>query len=112
MPTYIVKPNPDRDLYVEWSTVVENLTGVGTRAQIGGAEDRMARADETGSSAAGGMKGYRGWDDGQFLVTNTERRDAHFFWLLRADLEAYADAYAADDVEAAERLLKPIPDED
>ncbi len=34
MPTFILKVRPDRDLYVGWSTVVDNLTRTGTRAEF------------------------------------------------------------------------------
>ena len=62
MPSYIVKPRPDRDLYVMWSTVVDNLTGVGTRSEFEAdyrhdprmvAAERFDRADTNGTSATG-----------------------------------------------------------
>lgn len=108
MPSFIVKPDPAVDLYCEWSTVVDNLTSVGTRTDY--PPDRLARADATGTSAHD-FSEY-GWDDKKFIVTNTERSDAGFFWLNRTDLLAYARAMAADDTATAEALLAPIPDED
>lgn len=35
MPSYIVKCAPDRDEYVYWSDVVEDVRAVGTRAEVG-----------------------------------------------------------------------------
>lgn len=80
MGSQIIKVTPDRDLYMEWSSVVEAPTFIGTRAELAAylaepkvhyrqttidhpeaIEERLARADETGSS------GYRPfgctWDD-------------------------------------------------
>ena len=53
MPSFILKADPQRDAYIEWSTVVDAPTDVGDRAYFltKNAEDRMARADEAGTSA-------------------------------------------------------------
>ena len=107
MPSFILKAAPDADVYVEWSTVVDNLTGVGTSTSW--PADRIARADATGTSCKDPDYRFGGWDDQEhLLVHNTERMDALFFLLKRSDLLAYAQAYLADDVEAAEALLTPV----
>ncbi|NEA21598.1 hypothetical protein [Actinomadura bangladeshensis] len=70
MPLYILKPEPDRDLYIEWSTIVDAPVGHGTRAEWvadGIAPARLDRADRTGTSA------YRpldvgAWDDAELMV--------------------------------------------
>ena len=67
MGSQIVKVAPDQDLYLEWSSVVDAPTRVGTRAEFAAhlnearrgeewmpaerIEARLRRADETGSSA-------------------------------------------------------------
>src|SRR5664279_2648683 len=45
MPSFIVKAEPDTDLYVYWSTIVEAPTFVGTRAEL---TDHLLRHDHTG----------------------------------------------------------------
>lgn len=112
MPTFIVKPKPDVDLYVGWSTVVDNLVWVANRAGSGEDPARLDRADQSGTSAMGEVVGWFDWTDAKFIVTNTQRRDAGFFFLRREDLLVYAQAYAANDTGAAEALLTPIPHEE
>jgi hypothetical protein len=116
MPAYLMKCEPDRDLYVEWSTVVDNLTWVGSRAEalrLGQTdEERVARTDRTGTSTLWRVEGYPqegSWDDPTILVCNTERRDegVYSYWLNRSDLTAFAEALAVDDVARAEALLAP-----
>lgn len=54
MPSYIVKPKPDEDYYVRYSTIVDAPTAAGTRADwLARGEDpaRLDRADASGSSA-------------------------------------------------------------
>lgn len=94
----------DRDLYVEWSTIVNDCTYVGGRREMlaylaregsVNAEDRLARADETGISA----RFFIGsWGD-EFLQVGQLGQ------LARADLAAYVEAES--HVEAY-RLLRPF----
>lgn len=101
----IIKIAPDRDLYVEWSSVVEAPTAWGTRAEMAAwlqepkqgygqitiaaadaVEDRLARADRTGSS------GYPPfgctWDDwGEIYMQQGK--------LPRSRFGALIDRYAA-----------------
>lgn len=57
MPSFIVKAEPGRDLYLVWSTIGEAPTYIGSRAELQaelGAEgkaDRFGRADRTGTSS-------------------------------------------------------------
>lgn len=71
MPHFILKPEPDKDLYVLWSTISEAPYFVGTRAEtqqklIAWSEDphddRLDRADRRGTSSVDGLDG---WDDGK-----------------------------------------------
>lgn len=123
MPTFVMKVSPDRDQYVGWSTVVESIVWIGSRAEAaeilaydippgydpkpGNApEDRLHRADETGTSAlypsGGPFDGS--WEDGDQIV---EQRGI----LARSDLPAFVDAFAVDDMDAAYGLLRPFDDE-
>jgi hypothetical protein len=54
MPRVIIKTSRDEDMYLEWSTVSDAPTFSGTRSELveaGVEEDRLLRADESGSSA-------------------------------------------------------------
>ena len=72
MPHFILKPAPDRDEYVLWSTITECPYFVGTREECkrelsvhgpgAGASERFDRADRTGTSSVDGLDG---WDDGK-----------------------------------------------
>jgi hypothetical protein len=111
MGRFILKPERDVDFYVEWSTIVENATGMGTRAELAkllnhyrpgdGADERFDRADRTGSSATWGdpPSAPYGWDD-EYLMA--EQR-----LLPRAKLREYAEAVFRNDIEAARGLTEP-----
>jgi hypothetical protein len=109
----IVKASPGEDVYLEWSTVVEAPTFIGTRAEIleylrwssvksvtDSPEERLARADETGSSSAGDYAWFASWDDDGFVV---ERRGI----LPRSKLRDFALLYAAEDRRWLD-LLEPF----
>jgi hypothetical protein len=56
MPKYIIKPNPEVDFYVDWSTIVEDAISWGDRKfmrKCGVEKERLERADQTGTSAYG-----------------------------------------------------------
>lgn len=105
----IIKPERDVDFYVEWSTIVENVTAMGTRAELAkllddyhpgdGSADRFDRADRTGTSAMWGSKPPYGWDD-EYLMA--EQR-----LLPRAKLREYAEAVFVGDLAAAVALTEP-----
>jgi hypothetical protein len=70
MPHFILKPEPDKDLYVWWSTITEVPMAVGTRAELAvqmsrsgedSSPERFDRADQRGTSSVDGLDG---WADG------------------------------------------------
>jgi hypothetical protein len=109
----IIKVARDVDLYMEWSSIVDAPTFVGTRAEtlayLTRQADptlrdeyqppaRLARADRTGTSAfAMGSD----WNDTGHIY---EQRG----FLPRARFEAFARAAAADDESAMLALLDPL----
>lgn len=110
MPTFVVKPERERDFYVLWSTVVDNVVGVGDAATVLGFEGdpggRLSRANEYGTSALD-AKSY-GWDYGKFIVCNMGRPGA--FWLQRKDLIVFALLLVEDRADEAMRFLTEIED--
>lgn len=120
---FIIKADRDRDLYMDWSTIVELPTFIGTRAEIidhlkwwnerrpldNDPEARVRRADETGSSARrdprssydGPLEGA--WDDKGFII---EQRG----WLPRARLAEFLDTYRTDP-EKSFKLLDPFEED-
>jgi hypothetical protein len=118
----IIKAAPDKDLYVEWSSIVEAPTAIGTRAEMHDylartqrnvgtdtAETRLARADANGSSSLRDpMSTYDGvldgaWEDEGMIVKQRG-------WLPRAKLAEFAELYARDD-ESCYALLEPFEDD-
>lgn len=111
----IIKVSPDVDRYVEWSTVLDGPTAIGTRADMlreimatndqpaGDIEKRLRRADMTGTSAVGTFELFGSWSDTGFVVENRG-------WLPRAKLGEFLDLYDLDedDNSAAYRLLEPL----
>ena len=115
MPRYILKCDRDTDLYVEWSTVVDNVTRVGTREQCihdGIEAERLARADKTGTSVVRFWTEGDGYHEGSFedehlLVRNCQTIDDHGGMLLPRDrLLDYARLVYANDMAGAEVLLE------
>jgi hypothetical protein len=111
MPRYLIKPDPGRDLYVEWSTIVDAPIGHGTRAEwLGEGADptRLDRADRTGTSA------YRpldigAWDDEELMVAEPLGCQRI---LPRDHLIAYAQALyrrRVDDAYAMTRAIEEMP---
>lgn len=108
MPRYILKTVPELDLYVVWSTVVDNAVLVGDRAELvqeGFAVEGLDLADATGTSAHSGTGGWSGED--LFVGNATTRSEDSFFWLSRGLLTEYAQLLVADRVQEAESLLVP-----
>jgi hypothetical protein len=124
MPKFVMKVDKDRDFYIEWSTVVDNWTFVGDRAEMleylemaeprgytadpgHRPEDRLQRADENGTSALFPSRPpFEGaWDDRVLMV---EQRGL----LAREDLARYLDAWDADGEAAAYVLLRPFDDDE
>ena len=117
MPSLIVKPKPYEDFYVTWSTIVGAPTNYGDRAgyiRRGTPEDRLARADEHGSSAHrydddGTPFGWFHWDDSDpFLIANSP---GGLGTLTRDQLRAYCEAMDADPDRAA-AMVDPLSDDE
>lgn len=91
----IVKCQPDRDLYVEWSEVCDDVSFVGTRQEFEGfgvPAHRLDRADKSGSSGLGHREGTYGWKDAGFLLrSSAPSHEMEFRWLPRQNLTAYAE---------------------
>ena len=123
MPKFVMKVDKDRDLYVEWSTVVDNWTFAGDRDEMlehlqmaeprgytadpgNRPEDRLQRADDNGTSALFPRSGpFDGaWDDNVLMI---EQRGL----LAREDLGRYLDTWDSSGEDAAYALLRPFDDE-
>jgi hypothetical protein len=123
MESIIVKAAADQDLYMEWSTIVEAPTFIGTYAEVlahleqprnrtdGDPRIRLRRADETGTSAMHPpgaldcpvpLEGS--WEDAGFIV---EQRG----WLPRARLPEFLSWYLRNRSKAY-ALLDPFDDTD
>jgi hypothetical protein len=118
MPSYIIKPERDRDFYVYWSTVVEAPVAFGDREYIlsylraelerdsaTSPQGRLRRADETGSSAlwpSPSDPAY-GWDDNELIYQQqgTLRRDR---------LPELCKRLTGDDHADVSDLLTPFED--
>lgn len=121
MGEFVIKANPKDDLYVIWSTVVDDVTWIGTRAQVVehlttefgvrfNAEEHAARADENGSSVQWSRTGF--WDDEAIWVMGTRPEDSvEHYELPRVNLTAYAHALLIDDIPAAQALLRVVNDD-
>lgn len=110
----ILKAAPDRDLYLIWSTVVDNAIWVGDRTALvehlreeygrsSNFETRIARADRRGSSMLD--YGFGRWDDEYLAVGEGSPMDG-WYHLRRDRLVAYAEALLAGDDAAAVALLE------
>lgn len=123
MPVFIMKVNESDDWYCEWSTIVDNVHCDGTRAEMlahlhsqepparqafpgSTPEDRLTRADETGTSAMFFSPPFEGaWSDPTLMV---EQRGM----LPRDRLGDYLQAHFAGDRAAEDALLVPFEDDD
>jgi len=117
MPTILIKANPHVNLYVGWSSVVEAPVFVGTRAEavrhFAGrgsepVEQRLERADSTGTSALWGDPPYEGaWEDSGLIYMQQGI-------LPRANLLALAQRYrdATTPYLDVADLLTPFEDEE
>ena len=109
MPTIIIKPEHDRDLYVAWSTVVDSPLAWGDRDWMwdyldDDAAERLDRADANGTSAAGGYAWFGRWDYERFVY---EQRGV----LPRKHLASVCEALERGDEAAVWDLLEPFEDE-
>ncbi len=111
----ILKTDRDRDEYVEWSSVVDDIVaGPDDRAEMGcylletglywpeDADDVLARADERGTSDR--VFRFGGWEDEELPVGGDR-------WLPRAELHTYAHACNVhDNGRSAEAMLRRYQD--
>lgn len=129
MPQIIIKPRPDRDEYVVWSTVIESPLCAGTREQLidylanhisqkrgaDGAAECMARVDEFGTSIkpdpdSSSLWREGEWGDDSFIFEQTgyvRRGDlSRLFWMLQEgrEREALDLLRPFEDPDAAGRL--------
>jgi hypothetical protein len=93
MPSYIVKAHPDRDLYVEWSTVVDAPIRWGRASDFPPPipADRKARADSRGTSS---IDGFYDWDQKTLIVANMG--DGDFYQLPRSDIDNFLSVLEDD----------------
>jgi hypothetical protein len=100
----LVKAAPDKDLYVQWSTVCDMPGGVFSREtalEYGFPRSKVDHADEHGSSS---RLGDGAWDDKGWVA---EQRG----WLKRDRIGDYAVEYLTGDRQAAYGLLEPFEGE-
>jgi hypothetical protein len=116
MGTIVVKPERDVDFYVGWSSIVEAPVWWGPAAEVieymrddarrgpsDPVEQRLARADETGTSAHDRRDG--GWDDEGFIY---EQRG----FMRREHLTEMCRLLEAKNEPAVWDLLEPFEDEE
>lgn len=105
MPRFIIKPERDVDFYVDWSTIVDAPCEWGPAAAFTEPipADRLARADETGTSCRDPR--FFGWDDKTLIVANMG--DGDFYQIPRENLRAWLEALGEtpDDQAAQQAAL-------
>lgn len=125
MPGIVIKPVPDENFYIIWSTVVDNVTFLGEREHViahlcsrGDAndevQDRLVRADANGTSAMWpetGPDAYGGWNDDGFIVHNMKHFDTAR-WLPRELLYSYCERIVEGEDLHAEMLTEALSDEE
>lgn len=102
----VVKVAPGEDLYVAWTYQAEEPQWMGSRAEAlaaGCPEDRLRRADATGSSY---FPGEPGWFFGDREGNIAEQRGT----LARDRLAAYVTAWMEDRLTEAYQMLEPFDD--
>lgn len=92
MPTFIVKPKPDEDFYVAWSTVVDAPTAHGTRAELEAcpwldtSSGRFGRADERGTSMNDPIlpadQQWFGWHTAEWMIREVVPHRAGGVWVV------------------------------
>lgn len=113
----LLKQSRDEDFYIAWSESCEEPEWYGTRAEaaeVGFTEDRIARADENGTSSMPMIdhermipwdsKPFYHWDDSGPIALQRG-------FLPRRFLRAFAVLYLAGEQAAAFDLLEPFEDE-
>jgi len=103
MPSYIVKADPDVDLYIEWSTIVDAPISWGTAEELNLAPERKERADRTGTSS---HHGFESWDDGDMIISELGHCTGQYL-LPRKDLLAFITELTefTEDVDGQQLVL-------
>lgn len=106
MPRYIMKvsKDPNIDLYVEWSTVVDAPVAWGRAQDLGLSGERKRRTDQHGTSM---YDGYGGWDSNGMIVHNLGTKGG-FYWLKRENLEQFIRMLSDGNPEDAEHQQKVL----
>lgn len=106
MPTFIVKADPDKDLYVEWSTIVDAPIQWGTAEELSIPEDRKERADLNGTSMRD--DDWFGWDDEEFIIYGLGSNGPHtlprkhlYDFLMLMSENAIDDKVTSEQIEVA-----------
>lgn len=122
MPAYVIKCNPDEDLYVYWSEITESPYCWGDRETIKeylirnshyymdddvlkDVEERIARADENGTSAFAYKEAY-GWEDDGILIFMQKG------FLRRHQLKDFIYSYNFETGDFDESMLEPFEDDE
>jgi hypothetical protein len=98
----LIKCDRGVDLYVQWSTVVDNVTAIGPRGAweaLGVHPARLIRADTIGTSSHCGLGQFH---ESVLVVGNLQRLPREAALPPREHLMAYALGLAAGDYERAE----------
>lgn len=118
MGRYIMKADRDRDLYVEWSTIVDAPIGWGTLEEYRQSAEwgtwlttaRLAFLEEHGTTAMYTYPGQRtqtgAYDDTDILIANMG--DGRFYLLPRANLHEFITAIDIDADPAEQEANKAM----
>ena len=106
MPRYIMKvsKDPNIDLYVEWSSIVDAPVAWGRAQDLGLSGERKRRCDQSGTSM---YDGYGGWESKGMVVTNMGTKPG-FYWLERDNLEKFIRMLTDGDPENKEHQQKVL----
>lgn len=108
MPSYPIRPNPDKDFYVLWSTVTDSPYGAGSREDI-----RAIMLDDERREAERMVERSLERADLPRRKTDLIVSEGPGRGLLPAEkLEEYARLWMSGNDEAAAALVTPWPDEE
>ena len=117
MPSYVVKPDKDKDEYVVWSTIVDSVTWFGSAEELmydnpEVTRERIDRADLQGTSAYYGK--FCGYSELEFVCQNIDKLhdEVDFVLVNRENLYEYSLATYEENYELAETLCSPFYYED
>lgn len=109
MPRCVIKPHPEKDEYVIWSTVVDSpVSGILTRKEAvrayPGGESSVARADETGASWSEWRDVFWGTRE---LIREIRVGDEYFNGMCQfEDIPDIIRAWTDGDAERLRELIK------